>query len=169
MRRATADDIAAIAYHRYAMFRDMGSASADLADELQERTRRYLRQAMPSGEYVGWVAAPAAEPARVVAGAGAQLRRILPRFNDARDRVVEGRQAIVVNVFTEPEFRRQGLARQLMLAVLAWARDERLDSLVLHAAKDGRALYESLGFTQTNEMRYTAGELARWTRPAAAS
>jgi len=82
---------------------------------------------------------------------------------------VEGRQAIVVNVFTEPEFRRQGLARQLMLAVLAWARDERLDSLVLHAAKDGRALYESLGFTQTNEMRYTAGELARWTRPAAAS
>jgi hypothetical protein len=32
--------------------------------------------------------------------------------------------------------------------------------LVLHASDDGRALYESLGFVATNEMRY-AGALAK--------
>jgi hypothetical protein len=38
--------------------------------------------------------------------------------------------------------------------VLDWARRESLDTLVLHASDDGRALYEKLGFVQTNEMRY---------------
>ena len=43
--------------------------------------------------------------------------------------------------------------------MLAWARAERLDRLVLHASDAGRPLYERLGFAATNEMRFT-GELA---------
>ena len=38
--------------------------------------------------------------------------------------------------------------------IIAWARAERLDRLVLHASDEGRALYERLGFIQTNEMRF---------------
>jgi len=56
-------------------------------------------------------------------------------------------------MYTEPEYRRQGLARRLMEAMVAWCRAERMTSVYLHASDDGRALYESLGFTPTNEMR----------------
>ena len=35
-----------------------------------------------------------------------------------------------------------------------WARTERLDRLVLHASKEGRAVYERFGFVATNEMRF---------------
>jgi uncharacterized protein (DUF1330 family) len=45
-----------------------------------------------------------------------------------------------------------------MQHVLAWARHERLDRLVLHASAEGRRLYEGLGFVATNEMRF-AGDL----------
>jgi GNAT superfamily N-acetyltransferase len=69
--------------------------------------------------------------------------------------VAEGRHAIVLNVWTEPRWRRQGVAESLMEAVLGWARAERLDRLVLHASEAGRPLYERLGFVRTNEMRYT--------------
>jgi hypothetical protein len=40
-----------------------------------------------------------------------------------------------------------------MRRLLAWAREERLDRVVLHASAEGRPLYERLGFVPTNEMR----------------
>jgi GNAT superfamily N-acetyltransferase len=70
----------------------------------------------------------------------------------------------VLNVHTEPPWRRRGLARRLMLEVLSWARTEALDSLVLHAAPEGRSLYEALGFVATNEMRFVE-DLTRPTAP----
>ena len=149
------------------MFQDMGSITVGLVDRLREMSRAYLLDAMARNEYFGWVASPSAELDRVVAGAGVQTRRALPfpRLRpDGREDVAFGRQAIVLNVYTEPAFRRQGLARALMHEVLAWARTTHLESLVLHAAPDGRPLYEELGFVATNEMRFM-GDLALWTRP----
>ena len=74
-------------------------------------------------------------------------------------RIAAGRHAIVLHVYTEPAWRRRGLGELVMLEVLAWARREQLDRLVLHASEAGRPLYERLGFVATNEMRFT-GELA---------
>lgn len=85
-----------------------------------------------------------------------QLRRVLPfpRHAPLRGEVASGRQGIVLNVYTEQSFRRRGLARRLILELLAWSRAQALDSLVLHAAPEARLLYESLGFVATNEMRF---------------
>lgn len=149
------------------MFHDMGSITSGLIDRLIEMTCAYLEEAIAQGEYFGWVASPTRELDRVVAGAGVQVRRVLPfpqPRRDGREDVAYGRQAIVLNVYTEPAFRRQGLARAMMHEVLAWARATDLESLVLHAAPDGRKLYEALGFAGTNEMRFMA-DLAEWQRP----
>ena len=157
IRRATVADVETIARHRAAMFVDMGSASPEVVQPLASETLGYLREAMPRGEYVGWLTSLANQPGDVVAGAGVQLRRILPfprRRADGRVEVAWGQQGIVLNVYTEPAHRRQGLARRLMQEVLAWANESKLDSLVLHAAPDGRALYEHMGFAPTNEMRF---------------
>jgi hypothetical protein len=50
-----------------------------------------------------------------------------------------------------------------MHEVLAWAGATHVDRLVLHAAQDGRLLYEQLGFSATNEMRFTV-DLTTWVR-----
>jgi len=139
------------------MFLVMGSATPAVADQLTSETLAYLREAVPRGEYVGWLASLASHSGDTVAGAGVQIRRVLPfprRRPDGRVDVAHGRQGIVLNVYTEPAFRRQGLARRLMQEVLARARETQLDSLVLHAAPDGRPLYEQMGFAPTNEMRF---------------
>jgi ribosomal protein S18 acetylase RimI-like enzyme len=86
------------------------------------------------------------------------------RLPDGRVDVSLGHQAIALNVYTEPSFRRRGLARRLMHQVLSRSRAEGLERLVLHAAPDGRRLYEQLGFAPTNEMRYM-GDLAQWEAP----
>ena len=70
--------------------------------------------------------------------------------------MIAGQQGLVVNVFTERPYRRQGLARRLMQEVLQWAAFNGVASIVLHASPDGRALYEQLGFVPTSEMRYVS-------------
>jgi GNAT superfamily N-acetyltransferase len=171
IRRAAVEDAAIVAHHRTAMFRDMGAVPSSLDERLRDTSCDALEKLLARGEYVGFLASPADDPARIVAGVGAHCRLRLPfpyRVDGKTVRIAEGREAIVVNVYTEREYRRRSIARALMEALLAWARDTKLDRLVLHAAPDGRALYESLGFVQTNEMAF-AGDLAIWSpakRPA---
>jgi GNAT superfamily N-acetyltransferase len=157
MRRATKDDAGVIAWHRARMFQDMGELPAEAFDALRAAAEGVLAGALARGEYVGWLLVAGAEGDRVIAGAGIQLRHVLPHPVDVgggRVDVAGGRHGIVLNVYTEPDWRRRGLAERLMRQVLDWARTECLDRLVLHASDEGRALYERLGFVPTNEMRF---------------
>ena len=155
IRPAAAADAGIIAHHRVAMFQDMGTLPPDLAPPLRDASQRMFAHAIPSGEYVGWLATPAGRPAEVIAGAGVQVRSRLPRIDRSGSRVDSGAQALIVNVYTERPWRRRGVAERLMRSVLDWTRERGIDDVVLHASPEGRALYEKLGFTATNEMRYT--------------
>jgi GNAT superfamily N-acetyltransferase len=135
------------------MFQDMGDVSRDAFEILRAKARARLKDWLASGDYVGWLATPADQPEMVVGGAGVQLQPILPRPVNAST-VGEGRQGTVVNVFTEPQWRRQGIAGLLIKEIITWSKDERLDRLLLHASDEGRSLYERLGFIAGNEMRF---------------
>ena len=156
IRPATPADAPVIARHRGGMFRDMGQVTPEAYDALVSLAEARLREMLASGEYVAWLAL-APDGDRVIGGAGAQRRLAFPhphRFEDGTVGIGEGRHAIVLNVYTEPEWRRRGVAEALMREVIRWAREERLDRLVLHASEQGRPLYQRLGFAATNEMRF---------------
>lgn len=154
LRAATAADAAILARHRAEMFRDMGMLPEQIYQPLFDASRRFFQGAIPSGEYVGWLLSPAAHGADIVAGAGLQLRRVLPHPDPGGGAVIAGPQAVVLNVYTEPGWRRRGCAALLMRHILDWADANGVRSLVLHASRDARQLYEKLGFVPTNEMRY---------------
>jgi GNAT superfamily N-acetyltransferase len=156
VRRATARDADIIAWHRARMFQDMGDVSGDAFEILRVRARIRLEQWINSGNYVGWLATPASKPEMIVAGAGVQLQSILPRPRDVST-IGEGRQGTIVNVFTEPQWRRRGIACLLIQKIIIWSRDEKLDRLILHASDEGRSIYEKLGFVASNEMRFVSG------------
>ena len=160
VRRAAVQDAAIIARHRARMFHDMGEISTGVLDEFLAASQEWTERALGNGEYIGWLAAPKKEPDLIIAGAGVQLRQTPPHpCRPPRDQEFgKGRHAIVLNVFTEPEWRKRGVARLLMEEVLRWARLEKLDRLVLHASDQARSLYERMGFVATNEMRF-GGEL----------
>jgi RimJ/RimL family protein N-acetyltransferase len=161
IRRAAVDDAPVIARHRARMFQDMGEISAETFDEFLAASQRWTQCAIASGEYLGWLASAREQPDVIIAGAGVQLRQTPPHpCRPPRDgQFGKGRHAIVLNVFTEPEWRKRGVGLQLMEDVLRWARAEKLDRLVLHASEQGRSLYERMGFIATNEMRF-GGELS---------
>ena len=156
VRVAGVADIAVLARHRTSMFRDMGTLPADLDEPLQRATAAYLRDALPSGVYLSWVAEDRAGTPTIVGGAGVQLRPMLPRMRDGGG-IELGPEAIIVNVYVEPSWRRRGVAETLMRTLLDDLDARGVSRIVLHASAEGRRLYERLGFTATNEMRLVRG------------
>lgn len=59
-----------------------------------------------------------------------------------------GRTGAILNVYVEPAYRKQGIARQLMLNLIEQARGMGLDRLELRATAMGYALYKSIGFEE---------------------
>jgi GNAT superfamily N-acetyltransferase len=158
VRLATIDDADIIAWHRARMFQDMGDLQPHLFETFRMRSCEQLRDVIARGEYVGWLTSLKVAPDKVIAGAGAHLRRVLPHPAENEATFAEGRHAIVVNVFTEPEWRRKGLAAMLLNRIIHWARERKLDELILHSSGEGRSLYERLGFVPTNEMRFAGND-----------
>lgn len=156
VRLATEADAPVVAHHRVAMFRDMGTLPAEQGPPLLAASEAYFRRAIPAGLYVGWLATPTGRPGEVVGGAGIQIREMIPRIRLDGAAVDPGPQGLIVNVYTEPSWRRRGIGELLMREVLRFTRERRIHNVVLHASVDGRPLYEKLGFRQTNEMRYEA-------------
>jgi len=103
-----------------------------------------------AGHYVGWFAMQDGE---VVGGAGAVLLDWGPtRANPG------GQMARIVNVFTVPALRGQGMARELLQAVLRQCEALGVREFNLGATPEGRGLYRSLGFEDyPAEMRRRVG------------
>ena len=145
IREGTIADIPEIARQRRRMCEDMNYTDAVTLSEMVSVTAAYLTKAISEGSFRSWLAF---DNGRVVAG-GAVV--IVPWPAHAYD--LECRRATILNVYTEPGYRRRGIARQLMQTMIAWCKEEGFARVTLHASEHGRHLYESLGFVDSNEMR----------------
>ncbi|MGE0355010.1 MAG: GNAT family N-acetyltransferase [Gemmatimonadales bacterium] len=157
IRLAASADTDVIAAHRAAMFRDMGRMTPAIEPEVLAASAAYLRDALHSGEYVGWFAVADGGAGQPVGGAGVFLRRLIPRPSLDGRTVLAGREGLIVNVYVEPAFRRQGIARLLMETILQWVPQTDVVRLTLHASADGKPLYQALGFIDSNEMVFPRG------------
>lgn len=156
VRFATPLDVELISDHRARMFKDMGELPPERFDSFRTQSLSVLQRMFGEGRYVGWLACPEDQQDKIVAGAGVQLREVPPHPQPnaaGKIDIVGGRQAIIQNVYTEPEWRRRGLAALLINKIIVWTREQGIESVVLHASEEGRAVYERLGFIQTTEMR----------------
>lgn len=144
IREAVIGDIAEIVRLRRRMYEDMRYSDVAALAAMSSLTAEYLSTAIPEGSLRAWLAS---DSDRVIAG-GAVLVSAWP----AHPYDLECRRATILNLYTDPAYRRRGLARQLMETMIAWCKRHRFARVTLHASDDGRHLYESLGFEPTNEM-----------------
>ena len=145
IREGSIADIPEIARQRRRMCEDMNYTDAVALATMVTVTADYLNKAIPEGSFRSWLAC---DNARVVAG-GAVVISSWPAH--AYD--LECRRATILNVYTEPEYRRRGIARRIMETMIAWCKQEGFARVSLHASEHGRPLYQSLGFEDSNEMR----------------
>src|ERR1700729_4106347 len=145
IRQATLEDADSIVQHRRGMFLDIGFPDDDLLKRKIAEFRPWLLSKMAANEYLAWLALA---DGQIVAGLGLWLIEWPPHlFGLARQR------GYILNVYTHPNHRRKGLARELTRTAVDWCAKHGIDFVFLHASPQGRLVYEGLGFQPGSEMR----------------
>jgi GNAT superfamily N-acetyltransferase len=140
IRRATSADVEALAALRVAFLAEEESLhdEAECATFLQ-LTRQYFAQAIPSGEFVSWVAEAEGE---IVAISGLIFFQRPPSLQNP-----SGKEAFILNMYTVPQCRSRGLATQLLHALLHYVQTQTdAHRIWLYATPPGKPIYEKAGF-----------------------
>jgi len=154
IRAATAADIPVLLRHRRMMWWDMGRRDELALDVMSAAATQYFTKAVTYGTYQGFLAV--ALGAAVIGGGGVVISSWPGVLGQKRPQ-----RAMILNLYVEREYRRQGIARKLMQSMIDWCRQQDFISVGLHASDEGRALYEQLGFEPTNEMQLELGTVSR--------
>ena len=140
-RLTDANDIDMLMDARLSMLRIVNDLPADYIfdDELVVSSRRYFLE----GDQTTVVAV---DDGRCVACASMSYIEITPTFSHP-----SGKRAHLMNVYTEKDYRRRGIARQLVNMLIGDARAHGATEISLDATESGRPLYESMGFKASEE------------------
>jgi GNAT superfamily N-acetyltransferase len=143
-RPVAAQDLKLICEHRERMFAESGRTRESLRP-MTAAFERWLVPRLADGSYFGWMLE---EAGAVIAGLGMMVIDWPPHPSHPADH----RRAYILNVFVEPAHRRKGLARRLMNLAEERGRELGVCYAILHSTRQGRALYEGLGWGPTSEM-----------------
>ena len=145
VREARPDELSVVIRHRRRMYEDMGHTNPAELEAMERASSQFFGDHFAAGTYRGWFIDV---ETRVVAGGGVLVLPFQPQIGISRPE-----RPWIVNMFTEPEYRRQGLARVLLEEMVKWCRRESFPVVTLHASDEGRSLYTTMGFVPSNEMR----------------
>jgi GNAT superfamily N-acetyltransferase len=139
IRRATCEDVETLIAMRVAMFRELSGVSEPLPDFVAA-TRDYLARSVPANGFLAWLAEA---EGRVIATSGLVFFQRTPTPGG-----LSGRDAYLVNMYTEPAWRGRGIASALVERIVAYVREE-TDAcrLFLRAEDAARPIYARAGFT----------------------
>jgi GNAT superfamily N-acetyltransferase len=144
IRPVRSGDLAVICVHRRRMFLEMGTEQSKL-DVASDSFAIWLAPLLESGDYFGFLVEDAEA---VVAGIGVNILDFPPGPLHPES----NRRGLISNVYVNPEYRGQGIARELMGLANAELRRRGVTYAVLQASAMGRPMYEKLGWAFTAEM-----------------
>ena len=140
-RIATAGDIDLMMSSRLEMLHVVNDLSGDyeFSDELIDYSRDYFL----NGDQTTVVAL---DGQTVIGCASMSYMTIMPTFSHPT-----GKRAHLMNVYTNSDYRRHGIARRMVTMLIDDAWGKGATEISLDATESGRPLYESLGFKDSKE------------------
>jgi GNAT superfamily N-acetyltransferase len=144
-RRARVGDIADLVDYRIRFLNEQYSHQEDDRTRTVRRSLlEYLAKAIPSGDFIAWVAE---YNGRIVATSGMVVWQIPARYGG----IESGRLGYVLNFYTIPEARREGIGTGLLEELIKEARFLGIKYLHLHASEDGIGIYRKAGFVEPSQ------------------
>lgn len=147
IRRATIDDLSSLIHFRIALFREMGLLNNKITVEsFQKACKDFFSQFIPIEEFLSWVAED--DKGEIIATSGLVYLQKPP---DPRN--MRGIEAYVMNMYTLPEWRNQGIATKLMEEIFTFTKKKGINLIRLHTTEGARSAYGKAGFIEVdNEM-----------------
>ncbi|MEX0682596.1 MAG: GNAT family N-acetyltransferase [Dehalococcoidia bacterium] len=141
IRRATVDDVEELVLLRHAMQTEdlnEGDHHGVHPDEIIDAMRAYFQKELKGGHFAAFFA----EHEGKVAATGALVVFDVPPGPSNPS----GTEAYIMNMYTVPEHRREGLATLIMNTLIAHGYNEGARRFWLRASEEGRLVYQHLGF-----------------------
>ena len=140
---ATSEDIAELMRIRLEMLREVNLLSKDYI--FSEDFCSYSRDYFLNGKH-STILAIDGENENAIGCATLCYLELMPTFSHPT-----GKRAHLMNVYTNPKYRRQGIARHMLTTLIDEAECRGVTEISLDATASGRPLYRKLGFRDSEE------------------
>jgi len=149
IREAASEDIEAIVQLRLKLLTEVGDVNEANKDDVYLANLHYFQKVVRSGALKVWLAETTDHD--IIAISSLLLFERPPHGEN-----ISGFEGYIMNMYTKPEFRGKGVARQLINECLVFCKQKQVGCVKLHASADGYYLYKSLGFkSKQNEMEFS--------------
>ena len=110
---------------------------------VEEKSYAYYRRALESGEHIAYLVY---DNGKFIGAGGVSFYQVMPTYHNPT-----GKKAYIMNMYTAPEYRRQGIAIHTLDLLVKDAKEQGVLQIALEATDMGRPLYERYGFVKMED------------------
>lgn len=152
-RKMTSEDIKLLTETRIQVLRAANKLeeSVDMT-VVEQQSEEYYRTALAEGSHVAYLVF---DGERFIGAGGVSFFKVMPTYHNPT-----GEKAYIMNMYTDPEYRRKGIAYKTLDLLVKEAKLRGIECITLEATEMGRPLYEKYGFVgMKDEMEYKEGAI----------
>jgi len=143
-KRATIEDIEELVRTRIIVLRAANKLSEDIDMSLVEReSSAYYKRALETGEHIAYLVY---DNGKFIGAGGVSFYQVMPTYHNP-----SGKKAYIMNMYTAPEYRRQGIAFHTLDLLVKDVKKQGISQIALEATDMGRLLYEKYGFVKMED------------------
>lgn len=140
-RKLEIDEIPLLVDYRIIFLKELqGDQPIDKERILRNELLNYFEKAFKENSFIAWIAELQSNP---VGFGGMVIHQIPGNF-----KFVSGWEGYILSMYTVPEYRKHGIAREILDRLVKEGRQLGLGKINLHAAKDGIGVYQQYGFKE---------------------
>lgn len=143
-KKATLENINELVRTRIIVLR----AANKLSDDedmfvVEKESYAYYRCALETGEHIGYLVY---DNETFIGAGGVSFYQVMPTYHNPT-----GKKAYIMNMYTAPEYRRQGIAFHTLDLLMNDAKKQGVLQIALEATDMGQPLYERYGFVKMED------------------
>ena len=143
-KKATIADIDELVKTRFIVLRAANKLSDDVdMSTVKKESYAYYKWALETSEHIAYLVY---DNETFIGAGGVSFYQVMPTYHNPN-----GKKAYIMNMYTAPEYRRQGIAIHTLDLLVKAAREQGVSQIALEATNMGRSLYEKYGFVKMED------------------
>lgn len=143
-KKATLEDIDELVTIRITVLRAANKLPDDVdMSVVEQESYAYYKRALNTGEHIAYLVY---DNGMFIGAGGVSFYQVMPTYHNPT-----GKKAYIMNMYTAPEYRRQGIAFHTLDLLVQDAKKQGVFQIALEATDMGRPLYERYGFVKMED------------------